>query len=86
MISPYTHPNGTLTSAEAGQIKSWATVANGVIQIPSILTAESNLEKATTALATGVNVVAENADAKLGATFLSDFVSKYALALTALKK
>lgn len=77
---------GTLTASEADSIMRWATISNGVLQIPSIVTAESTVEKAVSALATVTNVVAENAYVKLTASYSGDLVAKYALALTALKK
>lgn len=77
---------GSLTQSEADSIKRWATVTDGVLQIPSIVTAEATLEKAAGALAAVTNVVAENADVKLSATYSSDLVAKYALALKAIKK
>ena len=78
--------NGNITPDEAKLIQAWAKVGDTSLQLPAILTDESELAKVAGLIAAEVNFSAESETAKLGVTWAADGVAKYVLALEALAK
>jgi hypothetical protein len=78
--------DATLTSDEAKQIKAWAKAGDGVFQLPTILTDDVTLTRVISGVAAEVNFESESDTVKVGVTIASNGVSKYVLALKALKK
>jgi hypothetical protein len=78
--------DGILTDSEAGAVKIWAKAGDGVLQLPTILTGENTVTRVMSGIAADVNFESESDIAKLGVSIASNGVSKYVLALKALKK
>ena len=76
---------GTLSQDQANDILRWAKIGDLVTQIPAVLTDENTISRVINGLAADVNFESTSADVKLGVSIASNTVTKYVLALTALK-
>jgi len=75
----------SITQAQADQIKLWAKVGDTALQIPAIVTDETTVTRVLGGIVADVNFESTSGKAKLGVTLVSNGVSKYVLALKAVK-
>lgn len=78
--------SGTLSQDEANEIIHWAKIGDLVTQIPTVLTDENTISRVINGLAADINFESTSDDVKLGVSIASNTVTKYVLALTALKQ
>jgi len=78
--------SGTLSQDQANEIIQWAKIGDLVTQIPAVLTDENTISRVINGLAADINFESTSDDVKLGVSIASNTVTKYVLALTALKQ